>query len=902
MGAVRIQIETTSKEGVRCRINIWDSDYASATITTLESDGFELEYDRVDKFLSPLMPSSCYVTIYDDGSVGFSSFITDLANAQENEFKLYIEKYVGGSWVIDWAGIIMSDMVSWDNDNSPRPFEIVAKDGLNRLEGITFDKILTTPYTTQALQPVSKIIFDCLSYAGTAQFWNGASIPYMTTNLKKHDVLQTGITQAQILDLIYIGREFLIDDSSKPLKGVSSYLFRGQYDEPLKTKDVLSQILQLFGLRILLSEGSWRIEEVVSFTYSTDLFGRYDYLGAYYGSGVDTTKLTANSTTLALLSGGKFGYYPPVKSAIAKIYPNEILNGSFYLITGLYTGSATMTSSTFELGTIYGGTDLQLGVNVYYDIRSWAASNWHDTYLEITAKFVLGSNRVKETGTSFFKGEDATWTTTAADKYTMIDVGYNHQKTNSRILSFKTDDIPAGTHTNSTLVITATLKSRTGAALPAKADLNIWMNRIEVSCMDLAKSPPSYGQISELEYTNSTLAENSILIDYGFLRINDNLGGVNISDFNSIMVIQPNMAGSLTRSTDWDAGYTTDVGLVETLLKETAALQATAIKKYVGSFRSTIYNAWNSIKYDGETIWVFMGGRYNFKTDQWTGEWFAIVQDTAITLAATTRVDDYKPDSFTPTSWRKDIPFVDGYPIGQKPVVKINTGVAISTSTTSFTIDAAEYDHIRSGDTVKLIDQYSLATIQEWVTTANCEIGDTTINVSSDTTDQEIYPNATFEHEPREIVASNVIRASENVEVGGSQNREINRILKVLTNDGTPTVATTDGQSGIGSSNRIKIPDDSAMALTITICGKVQNTSEYLMFIRQAIIYNNSGSTNLDGTVNTIGTDIISGALTGSIVTIYANDTNDCLKVEVTGITATNINWTVNVKGVISIY
>jgi len=900
MGAVRIQIETTSKEGVRCRINIWDSDYASATITTLESDGFELEYDRVDKFLSPLMPSSCYVTIYDDGSVGFSQFITDLANAQENEFKLYIEKYVGGSWVIDWAGVIMSDMVSWDNDNSPRPFEIVAKDGLNRLEGITFDKILTTPYTSQALQPISKIIFDCLSYAGTAQFWNGSSKPYIKVNLKKHDVLQTGITQAQILELIYIGREFLIDDSSKPLNGVSSYKFRGQYDEPLKTKDVLKQLLQLFGIRLLLSDGSWCIEEITSFTNSTDTFGEYTYLGAYTGSNTHTLKLAENGSTLALLAGGKFGYYPPVKSAIAKIYPNEILNGSFYLITGLFTGSASMTSSTFALGTIYGGTDLQLGVNIYYDVRTWVSSAWKDYYLEITAKFVLGSNRFKDTGTTFFKGEEGAWTTTSADKYT-VNIVEDVSQYHNRVFSFKTTDIPAGTHTNCTLVITAALKSRTGAALPPKSDLYVWMNRVEVSCMDLAKSPPSYGQISELEYTNSTLAENSILIDYGFLRINDNLGGVNISDFNSIMVIQPNNAGALTRSTDWEAGYTTDVGLVETLLKETAALQATAIRKYVGPFRSTTYDAWNSIEYDTYT-WVFMGGRYNFKTDQWSGEWFAIAHDTSITLAATTRVDDYKPDSFTPTSWKKDIPFVDGYPIGHKPVIKINTGVAISTATTTFTIDAAEYDHIRSGDTVKLIDQYSLGTIQEWVTTANCEIGDTTINVSSDTTDQEIFANATFEHEPREIVASNVLRASKNVEVGGSQNREINRILKIITTNATITEATTDGQSGLGSSNRIKVPDDSAMALTITVCGKVQNTNEYLMFIRQAIIYNNSGTTTLDGTVNTIGTDIVSAALTGSLVTLTANNTNDCLKVEVTGIAATNINWTINVKGVISIY
>ena len=152
MGAVRISTEFYTDQGVRYKVNIWDSDWASATITSFNNNGFELEYDRCDKFLTPLIPSSCYFTLIDDNSAAFTAFKTDLANAQENEFKLYIEKYVSGAWVIDWAGIIMSDMVSWDNDGSPRYFEIIAKDGLNRLEGITFDKILTTPYYSQLVR------------------------------------------------------------------------------------------------------------------------------------------------------------------------------------------------------------------------------------------------------------------------------------------------------------------------------------------------------------------------------------------------------------------------------------------------------------------------------------------------------------------------------------------------------------------------------------------------------------------------------------------------------------------------------------------------------------------------------------------------------------------------------
>lgn len=907
MGAVRISTEFYTDQGVRYKVNIWDSDWASATITSFNNNGFELEYDRCDKFLTPLIPSSCYFTLIDDNSAAFTAFKTDLANAQENEFKLYIEKYVSGAWVIDWAGIIMSDMVSWDNDCSPRYFEIIAKDGLNRLEGITFDKILTTPYTTQALQPVSKIIFDCLSYAGTAQFWNGSSKPYMACNLEKHDVLQTGINQAQILDLIYIGKEFLIDDSSKPLNGVTSYKFRGQYDEPLKAKDVLSQILQLFGLRIILSEGTWQILEVIQFTRSSDAFGQYDYLGAYTGSSAGTLKLTENGTTLAVLANGKYGYYPPVKLARAKIYPNEILNGSFYLISGVYDSSLTFISSTFDLGTVYGGTGLQLSINVNYDIRAWYQLIGKDFYVEVSVKLVLGSNRIKNRDTTDgYKGGEVYFTTTAADSY-KYDIYQPYLQQNiidqTRAVTIQTPDIPAGTYASSSLVVIATLKSISGTTtFPSKNYLNLFFNRVEISCLDTAKTPPTYGQITELEYTNTNLADNSINIDYGFLRICDNIGQTAISDFNSIMVIQPNNAGALTRSTNWEAGYTTDVGLVETLLKETVALQATAIKKYVGNFRSIIYDGWNTIEYDS-IIWVFMGGRYSAKMDEWSGEWFAIAHDNSITIAATTRVDDYKPATFSPTSWHKDIPFSNGYPIGQKPVVKINTGVALGTTgLTSFTIDAAEYDHFRAGDVVMLLDPVGLNNYQDWALAANCEVGDTTLTVNSGTLTKEVWQTYVFAHQPREIVASNLLRASQKIEVGGSQNREINEILKVLTTNATTTEATTNGSVGLGSSNRIKIPDDTAIGFTITVVAKEQNTSDCAMMVRQFIIYNDSGTTFWDGTINTIGTDIISAGFLGITVTVSANDTNDCLKVEVTGIAATNINWTVNVKGVISTY
>ena len=148
MGAVRIRSDFYSaNENVKYRVDIWDSDYAGSTITSLENNGFTLTYDSEgDTILEPIKPSSVRFTLIDDGSGDFIAFESDLSTAQENEFKLIIYKYQAATPVLFWAGVIMTDLVSYANDNTPREFEIIAKDGLNRAANIEFDKIDSSPY------------------------------------------------------------------------------------------------------------------------------------------------------------------------------------------------------------------------------------------------------------------------------------------------------------------------------------------------------------------------------------------------------------------------------------------------------------------------------------------------------------------------------------------------------------------------------------------------------------------------------------------------------------------------------------------------------------------------------------------------------------------------------------
>jgi hypothetical protein len=90
-----------------------------------------------------------------------------------------------------------------------------------------------------------------------------------------------------------------------------------------------------------------------------------------------------------------------------------------------------------------------------------------------------------------------------------------------------------------------------------------------------------------------------------------------------------------------------------------------------------------------------------------------------------------------------------------------------------------------------------------------------------------------------------------------------------------------------GSSTRLTIPSGKYLTGTINIAGIKSDGTAAASYIRQFSIKNVAGTTSLVGTVNTIGTD----EAASTSISITANDTNDALKVEVTGIAAETWRW-----------
>jgi hypothetical protein len=139
---------------------------------------------------------------------------------------------------------------------------------------------------------------------------------------------------------------------------------------------------------------------------------------------------------------------------------------------------------------------------------------------------------------------------------------------------------------------------------------------------------------------------------------------------------------------------------------------------------------------------------------------------------------------------------------------------------------------------------------------------------------------------------------------GSANNRATeNKILYGATTDAATAVElTTDGAAGSGATNRISVPTDTALSVVLNICVKQSASANAKQMLRQFLISNNGGTTAIQGSVTTLGTDVESVGLATVTTTITANDTDDCAKIEVNGVLGTNLRYTAYVVSTETLY
>ncbi len=96
-----------------------------------------------------------------------------------------------------------------------------------------------------------------------------------------------------------------------------------------------------------------------------------------------------------------------------------------------------------------------------------------------------------------------------------------------------------------------------------------------------------------------------------------------------------------------------------------------------------------------------------------------------------------------------------------------------------------------------------------------------------------------------------------------------------------------------GSSTRLTIPSGKIFSGTVNIVGSKSDGTAVARYLRQVTIKNVAGTTSLVGSVIALGTDEASG----TSVDITANDTNDSLIINVTGVLSETWRWMATIEG-----
>ncbi len=147
-----------------------------------------------------------------------------------------------------------------------------------------------------------------------------------------------------------------------------------------------------------------------------------------------------------------------------------------------------------------------------------------------------------------------------------------------------------------------------------------------------------------------------------------------------------------------------------------------------------------------------------------------------------------------------------------------------------------------------------------------------------------------FGTSPNSYLMNQLTVGCRNFAVAGDSQATVAFPMSCFTSNATPTELL--GRESFGpTTSRALLPANTAWSFEVVVVCRRQSGSDHATFARRGLIWRNTtaASTTIEGSVQTVGTDIVSaGAATWSIA-LSADTTNGALRIEFTGQAGTNI-------------
>lgn len=300
-----------SLAGEQYKIEISDSDF-SGTVFEFETapPGFEINWPGENRNRhNPVVGSTCEVVMYLENPT-LNNFVGALAEGPEGRFTLAAYRYVSGSPVLFWAGVVQSEVSEVEDAESPA-FRVVAGDGLATLNNVDYLDD-GTPY--EGLDRLSEIVAKCLKKIPHVPVYFSSANPFLITSINAYEAQHTYAAANDPLYYTSVDQEaFITWDTNGGYKVKNCF-------------EVLAEVCKIMMGRLLLSEGVWRIEGIESRAFASGSYWRkYPYaMGSPTAYTQDADQ--GGNPFHPRLATVTYGYMPPLQRVKVKQYIGNLRN------------------------------------------------------------------------------------------------------------------------------------------------------------------------------------------------------------------------------------------------------------------------------------------------------------------------------------------------------------------------------------------------------------------------------------------------------------------------------------------------------------------------------------------------------------------------------------------------
>lgn len=744
--AEQLQGGFLSENGGEYDIYIYNESFAGSASEVIVKD-LKITYESEgDPIMEPLKASRCAFSFINN-SADVDTFITNLVNSSEDKFHLVVKKQSN----LFWCGVILADQISFEDKPKPRIVTVTAIDGIGRLADIEFD------YNTAAQNTMLKYIYEALEYNGLSTYW-GTNDAYFKESSEFYDtqMTNTGTQYSPFLQTRF-DRALLLTDK---VNGSKTY-DRGYVSITLPTYTpvtcavVLEEILRINSCRMFMSNGCYYIQQIRNFntsSYNERSIRKGDLAVLSYQT---VQHRLTEATDIKRLGDCRWTFKPPLQEVRVNSVPRNTLAQGGGGIQLLNQGTSPLVQ-TVQLGTLRGGSGSGKTILIRLNAVVTRLASFQSV-AELEINFTAGSYRLKSAKAT---PDIIEWTTNAMDRvYRDISPYTVYLQDSSNVfLEIETPEFPSAKEDNCTISITYT-ESNFGSS----GEMKIYP--IELILLE------NGAQIQEAQYIVPNTIENSVIVEYERPLLNDLTLG-----FSSKNSFEVNSTGSTwVNSGNWDAGYSSDVTLVETLCLETMSLQDKAVEVLQGSVKvpqsyigaGTPYPPMFHLTYyyDSKT-YVFNGGTLDCSNDTFTGEWFRSIQnktgwsvqqddgDGAV-YDKDIKVGTPKKKVYDNDHWTRQAM----YSLINKQLATVDTDIPNSGAITTISITSLDRK-LYSGDVVSILHPVNNRVMDTFTLTADAAASDVELVVSSQTPTDDIPAGALVIFNAQTIRDSGVFRTT----------------------------------------------------------------------------------------------------------------------------------------------